>query len=630
MQKLAATERELPKLLTRHPRPNVESEDLQGFMLRLSDENGFSTPWSLYRRAALKQYEVRGTGFNVDKVASIANCPASDLEKIAYSCPDSARICQLLGLSLIPSDLDLANPRICPECIEQLKYIQAHWALKFMTGCPFHGRAAVTACGVCGQELSWYRPGLLACRCGAALENENSRELNLAEASLLNLIRSKVLRLLPLVDAGSQLPASDLSKLSLRKLLFTIAVLGRCQILITKPHYPTDHPADVVSSAATVLSNWPNKYFELLKALGSRNFAGNYDTRRQFSPLYSSLLRTDSSGYETHDLDFLRLAFLDFVSNRWGLRAADHKLMKELQDQVEKRFLARAELARKLNVNQRTIKRLTHGTGVAASSGGRVAIDASQFSFLRLESGRILNIRSAAAMLCMPVSVFRFLKERGVYCVKHIIPGRVGFHELDLLCLKERILGSALRGTHRNEVISLAEMMKCRGFSTGEKAGFIEGLLAGSLPAFIREEENDIGQICMMKKQLSEFVRDLRNAGSVVNALEAAELIDCGCETVRDLLAIGELKGAKKGSGWEISRTSLEEFKRSYVKLSVIARKVGTSPRRVIDVCALQHIPLLQLGATTRRTGGFVMTAQQDQILLAFGGQPNQLAAEAH
>lgn len=627
MQTPATIEREVPNLLTRNPEPNVESEDLLGFVLRLSDDNGYSTPWSLYRRAGLKQYEARGTGFNLDKLASIANCSVSKLEKIAYSCRESLRACSLLGHHIIPSDLDLANPRICPACIQNLRYIQAHWALRLMTGCPVHGRVAVNRCGACGEELSWYRPGLLECRCGATLENGNCRELIPAEASLLNLIRSKALRLLPLVDSGSQLPASDLSKLPLRKLLFTIAALGRCQILITMADEPTDD-ADVVSSAATVLSDWPDNYFELLKALGSRDFEGKYDIRRQFSPLYGSLLRADSSSDDTHDLDFLRLAFLDFVSNRWGLRAADSKLMKELQDQVGKRFLARAELARKLNVHQRTIKRLTDDGGSTASSG-RAVLDGSQFSFSTPESRRILNISSAAAMVCVPVSVFRVLKERGVYRVKHMILGQVGFHELDLLCLRDRIVGAASQGVSRNEVISFAETMKSRCFSLAEKAALIDGLLADDLPAYIREEEGEIGQICMGKEQLFKFFGDLRNASPVVNALEAAELIDCGCEAVRELIANGTLKGAKKANGWEISRASIEEFKRSYVKISVIAESLGTSARRVIHVCALRHIALLQLGAANRRTGGFVLADRREQILRALGRQPKQLAAVA-
>ena len=73
-------------LLVRHPAP-YPTESLVGYVLRLAEENGYASPWSVYSLAGLKQNEIRTSGFKLEKLAAIINRPASELESIGFSAP---------------------------------------------------------------------------------------------------------------------------------------------------------------------------------------------------------------------------------------------------------------------------------------------------------------------------------------------------------------------------------------------------------------------------------------------------------------------------------------------------------------------------------------------------------------
>lgn len=181
--------------LVRHPAP-FPTESLLGYVLRLSEENGYTTPWSLLLLAGMREHEFRTSGIKVAKLAQIANRPQEALEAIAYRWPgDPLRSCRLLGHLLTPQELVLTKPKICPDCISEKEFVEAHFDLALMTGCPVHRKALLSACPTCRRPLRWFRPGLLECECGASLVGADRPAVSLAEADLLDIIRCKILGL---------------------------------------------------------------------------------------------------------------------------------------------------------------------------------------------------------------------------------------------------------------------------------------------------------------------------------------------------------------------------------------------------------------------------------------------------
>jgi hypothetical protein len=158
-------------LLVRHPPPHP-TESLAGYVLRLSEVNGYINPQSLYSLAGMNANERSWTNFACAKLAAIANQPVSSVERIAYKYSGNGpRAMALLGEPVNSRDLKLTGAKVCPSCVAENGFIEAHWHLELMVGCPVHKQAAVWFCGNCKQRVPWLRTGLLTCECGAPLAN---------------------------------------------------------------------------------------------------------------------------------------------------------------------------------------------------------------------------------------------------------------------------------------------------------------------------------------------------------------------------------------------------------------------------------------------------------------------------
>jgi hypothetical protein len=425
--------------LIRHPVPQPTSS-LLGYVLKVSQANGFSSPWNLVCRAGLEQHEIRGTGIRVEKIAAITNCQVADLRALGYSDPHSKHSC-LLGHRLYPTDLNLRSPRICPECIQDRGFIEAHWDLMFMIGCPVHACRAVSLCFACGEPIRWFRQGLLRCHCGERFQSNPLVPIGLPECDLLQIIRTKVPRLLPLADFGTGLPIPELQRLELRSLLAIIAVLGCCSIIPDSICQGHNRAEVLVAAAAKTLSIWPTNFFKMLELLGSRTSGTPHDVRDQFAPLYSSLFKRKLSA-RPEDLDFLRIAFLDFVSNHWDGRMVDIRTLKRVRDQVSTRYVPRAELARSLGVDPRTVKRHSdlRQLPMEKRSHSTLLVDRSQFGFADGSPYKILAIRQAAREIGISVAVLRSIKDTEEFEVRYQLHRQPGFHEYDVRSFKDKVL----------------------------------------------------------------------------------------------------------------------------------------------------------------------------------------------
>ena len=87
-----------------------------------------------------------------------------------------------------------------------------------------------------------------------------------AEADLLDIMRRKILGLAAGRDYASGLPGSHLEVMSLQPLLSLVGMLGRRRMVV-------DNDSDrrnsqrIVFAAASVLADWPNNFFRLLRGI---------------------------------------------------------------------------------------------------------------------------------------------------------------------------------------------------------------------------------------------------------------------------------------------------------------------------------------------------------------------------
>jgi len=472
--------------LVRHPAPHP-TESLMGYVLRLSENNGYMSPWSIYQLARMKQSDARSTGMRVGKLAAISLRPESELSQIAFAPPaERPRWCRLLGHDLVPTDLSMTAATFCPQCTLERGFIEAHWHIRLMIGCPIHACRLSPDCPGCGKRIRWFRPGLLECACGFDLRDKTNPAISLAEASLLGIIRRKVLRLPASPENQSSMPEAQLLSMSLRSILVVIQVLGKYR-LIADGFAKEEGELQLVSAASRVLTDWPINFFTLLQSLGDRVLgATNSGVRKQFENIYHALFKNKTI-QPPEQTDFIKDAFVDFGANHWGRGVVDSRFLGSRRGSGAGRFMTQAAFARKIGVQPRTAAKILTDRGIPSrrlecGAASRVLIDANNVSIPCSSPGIVLRCREAARQLGMSPALLQDLRRRGIYGVQHLSPTRPGFHPLDVQRFQQRVLTLAqapIPSTDCNSGgISLGSVFRNPHHSVATKATVVRAVLS--------------------------------------------------------------------------------------------------------------------------------------------------------
>lgn len=139
-------------LLVRTPKP-YPTESLLGFVLRVTEANGYESPRYIWDLACVPRGAEMAPRLPVDGLAQILGQVPQDLYSIAYRTTLEGRgayklLEQPLGNDLRGNPLRLRTPALCPPCVAEQKHIDAFWDLGVAVACPIHRSAALRACPV--------------------------------------------------------------------------------------------------------------------------------------------------------------------------------------------------------------------------------------------------------------------------------------------------------------------------------------------------------------------------------------------------------------------------------------------------------------------------------------------------
>jgi hypothetical protein len=597
-----------PKLLVRHPAP-YGTESLPGYLLRLSELNGYATPWSILRLAGMKQNEVRTTGMRTAKLAAITSRPRRELDKIAFAALKGAdRSCRLLGHSLVLGDIDLTSAKFCPRCVREQGFIEAQWHLVLSTGCPLHRTQPPSACRACGRKIRWFRMGLLTCECGQSLPDE-APTLTDEECGLLDIIRSKALRA-PLASSHAiDLPCAELLAMDLRALLSAVRTIGR-QRLRADGRTEVDDASLVLKAAAQTFSNWPAQFHRLLADLGDQQLkTAETGVCAHFRGLYTALFKNVSVTRHGQAV-FLKQALVDFAVKHWGEGFVDHKLLGARKaDLSGMRFLTVTQFAKHLNVSQSTasrhLRRNRNGYVAHPRGSSRMLIDMEKVTTLPTAPGKVLQAREASRRLGLSVAVLRLLREGELYQVLHMLPSRPGYHEHDVNEFRQRLTSLAGERNYQSAeagTMTLRQILNNRHDSASVKVQFLEkifsgvvtirGSLGGSVEGLLLEEGE-----C---KRVLEILR-LQSSEGTLSQSTAAQRLHCDPACIQTLASWGMLSGQRAQTGLRITNESLQTFRKEWTTLAQLAKARSTSARALMKICVTRNITALPVAAGPRR-----------------------------
>jgi hypothetical protein len=545
------------------------------------------------KHAGIEQSGMHTAGFPINKLAAILGRDPAELESIAYSKKSSIRSFCLLGepvgSSLVYSPLRLTKPEFCPHCVRENGHIDAFWDLSIAVACPIHRTQALKECDCCGRGLTWFRPGLMSCKCGQSFDEIPLLDANPTVVSLMKIVFAKLHHLSLPANLEGNLPTDFLWRLSLQSLIEVIAALGKYS------SKGTTASADLVTLAVEVLEDWPNGYHAFLRRLdgektGTQSSQAS-SLRKSFLSFYTSMFKDRKNA--RHFL-FLRDELIRFGLTEWGKGVVDPRMTSQLS--TEQRYVSKKQLADRLNIDERTLVSWAKQgkielKSIAIDRGIRYVGDLNSVPIPIHSEGEVFRIRSAAKFLGLPVSVLTPLKKSGHYNVKHFPAFKTGYHQQDLINFKQCLL-------NRCKLVSLDSipsdartldyvLQEVRFKAEDAKCQFIISYLSGDIHSIGRMDDS-IGSILFSQLTIEQFRTHYRHSDKSlpITQTRAAELIGCDCAGVSGLISAGFLANPDPESGKVgVTHESIDAFLSAYVSLISIARRLNASVRGLKNIC---------------------------------------------
>lgn len=593
---------------TPSPKP---TESLFGYILRTSETNGYCTPRHILNYAGYGPNEMRSAVFNVKNLAKVLGRKPYDLKKITYLIDEKGQrafkvLNHKLGIVLPKEFLRLKKPMLCPQCVQDQGFIDVFWDLYYAIACPIHKCQLLSVCPVCKQRLNWLRPGLLLCKCGANLADNNLKPVEIAVVELMAILKAK-LHSNSIVNLPNTMkyPLKEMESTPLFSFVWMLAQLSKFSFLHQGLHETKD-PYQAILEVSGILSNWPSGYCEFLHQLGRKikeEGLSSTGLRKQFNKYYISMFKNRL--HPTEEIAFLRNEFISFGLHSWGMAIVDNKLVENADILIDSRFAPKSKISDNLGISPKTLKNwiekgLIPNEKVTVGKRVKYILDKKSLDLVKRIPGKILNDRKAAAFLQIPVSVLISLKITGHYSIKHLPKYINGFHEEDLKVFAQKLLIKAPvipKKNLNNTFFSLDYILQEKRFwSKKGKASIVAAYLDGEILSIGRTSDS-IKDIWLQKIDVEKFLSNCRmkTNDNTVSQVEAAKLIDCMVYAIPVLISNGFLIGLPGPNRVRVKHESVNKFSNQYLSFSSLSIKLNTSPKRLLALCQKTGVEVLNL-----------------------------------
>jgi hypothetical protein len=161
-----------PRLLVTPP-PYAD-ESLPGYLVRLTEANGYQLSWWLPLAGLSRHLFTAGW-------ESLLR-PATDFTQLAQCTGRAVTVFdEWRWATLAAGVLDFSRPQVCGRCLGEAAYCRRVWDERAVTVCPRHHVRLWEVCPVCQQPLRWRRSLVNVCHCGTDWRHFPTLELPAAE-----------------------------------------------------------------------------------------------------------------------------------------------------------------------------------------------------------------------------------------------------------------------------------------------------------------------------------------------------------------------------------------------------------------------------------------------------------------
>lgn len=577
-------------------------ESIKGYILRVSEANGYETPTVMLSGAGMTNGEMNSIIPPLDRLSALLNRSISEMQKLGYHKPygsASAKRIWLHNNEMPTIYLNIKSPKICPECIVESGFTDSFWDLKFAIGCPLHDRYLLKSCPDCKKPLSWFRPGLLKCKCGCDLSKFGGESLNNnAVLGLLTFMRNLLRREPHKQDYLMQklgFPVDHLMMLTLPELLSIIVRFENKGGHLNKSigsviTYQEEMTLERVSHA---LKNWPEGLYSYLDSFNhDRVSMKGFGIRKQFESFYGSLFK---SNIPKEKISFIKDAFIKFGLEKWQHAFVTNKLASNVEN---KHLVGIYGLADNLGVMPSTARRMVNqslipSTTVTHNGKSRKLINLEQEFPFKATPGKTFTVRKAAAWLGLPVGVLKKLRSDGDFKVQHIATPFSAYHELDLMIFRDRLFACCKSNTITlpQDYLTLKQVMLMK-VGPEIKASFVRAFINGDIDS-IGNLDKIVNGIQFSKNDVMQFIKNAKiKLMGTLTIVEAAKMLRCDPKVVKNLQHDGVLKGTKQPSGLFILQDSLNEFAKHFISCAELASLQKLSSAKIVQFCKQKMIKI--------------------------------------
>lgn len=610
------------------PEPN-RRENIMGYLLRASDMNGYEGINQILRYAGRKAGSMHVLSQHFEIIESVFGPVGRDLinlEHVHILKRHNLKLRDALSSKTNPLHINLREPKICPSCIVENGYIDLYWDIKYVECCPKHKIKLIDACPSCVKSLSWFRRGMLRCRCGFNLLKAEVEDVYDEDLIILNaFVRNMKYRysLLHRVTLDKSYPVTWLLKMSFDGFLWLISQLHHIYDL--KLGSSEEGKRTVLKFASEVLSDWPNGFYNFLEVLDfheKEKLNIDFGTSGSGKKLYALFF---NSIYSEREYIFLQKEFVNFI-NQHGKAAYFDKRIYDRVD-VDRNILGITEMAKYIGVRPSTLKSMVEKgmvtpCNIGTEQGSRYLFDVKEEHPRRIQNGESYSERQAALELGLPTSVLRILRKNGVYRTRYIGTKLESYHEYDIQSFKDKILREikeiSADQIQLDKYISISSVMQKKLCGPEGKVDFICAVIRGEIRP-IGVIDSEINKILFDKEDVDRLMRIINeNRLSSVLVVEAAQRLKCDPTTIPDLIAKGFLKVDANSFYTRIIQSSLELFASKYVSCAWVAESKNTSTNSIIRRCNDRDIKLLKINRShSKSLQSFLLRTELNKLKAA-------------
>ena len=604
-------------LVTAKPLPE---ENIIAFLLRLTELNGYDKlAWILsLAESSVGLYSSSplffDRGQDLSMLMKLTGISEAQLRSLQYPIAETSRQTsgyRFFGHAISRTSLCVRRPKVCPACLSQSGFISKLWDLSAYTACGTHNSLLIDRCPQCEALISWIRNRLGFCnRCGRDWTKTPCPSLDAEKVKVTQHIYRLCSNQKGRGEIGVTRSGNPLKSLKLEHLLTALYFTARQTM---RPGGTTNggfSPGNsvmhgVLADAWDVFEDWPNNFWIFLdsqRANGGRK--STVSVSSQFGPLYKNFLES----FFDPCFDFIKVAFDDYLRSRWeGKYYPDrHQAFRQRLDTT---YVSEHSAARRFGLTKDRLRRLIkYGKITAIKRRSRCGT----FFHIQLSS-----LKSYKQQLDDSLSTSDLQSELGI--------SSVGVEALIKQSYLKPITGPTVDGgsswrIKREDVLDLVARIQANiDFAPQERRRQIIGIddalrlcsrlginLAQFLQLILDKQIVPCGVTTSAGMSLSTLQFDKQAVRAYVrcqmelrkqDALflkEAAMELGIVEDTASFLRNKGILKlEANRAGLWRgslITRAAIKKFKSNYVSAGELARKLDTSPNRVLSLLASRNV----------------------------------------